>query len=56
MSDQEQANEREEIITTLVKACKFALEYLEANEGEYGTEARIVACREAIAKAKGGVK
>jgi len=40
----------------LMAACKFALEYLEANEGEYGTEARIVACREAIAKAQGGVK
>ena len=38
--------------TDLLAACKFALEYLEANEGEYGTEERITACREAIAKAE----
>jgi len=41
--------------TDLLAACKFALEYLEANEGEYGTEERITACREAIAKAEKGV-
>ena len=36
----------------LLDACKFALEYLEANEGEYGTQSRIVACRLAILKAE----
>ena len=36
----------------LLHACKFALEYLEANEGEYGTESRILASRLAIIKAE----
>ena len=36
----------------LLDACKYALEYLEANEGEYGTQSRIVACRLAILKAE----
>ena len=35
--------------SALLAACKFALEYLEANEGEYGTDERIAACRKAIA-------
>tara|TARA_Y100000817_G_C16537832_1_gene403050 strand:- start:168 stop:407 length:240 start_codon:yes stop_codon:yes gene_type:complete len=36
----------------LLDACKNALEYLEANKGEYGTESRIMQCRLAILKAE----
>jgi hypothetical protein len=39
--------EREDV-TGLLSACEFALEYLEANEGEYGTHERIKACQGAI--------
>ena len=45
-------NKDEDAKKALLDACKFALEYLEANEGEYGTQARIVACRLAITKAE----
>jgi hypothetical protein len=37
----------------LLAACKFALEYLEANDTEYGAEPRIKACREAISMTEG---
>ena len=46
------ANEDEIAKEALLRACKFALEYLEANECEYGTQSRIVACRLAILKAE----
>tara|TARA_B100000131_G_scaffold65199_1_gene61605 strand:+ start:7380 stop:7868 length:489 start_codon:yes stop_codon:yes gene_type:complete len=36
----------------LLNACKFALEYLEANADEYGTKERIRVCKEAIANAE----
>jgi hypothetical protein len=42
----------DEVKKALLDACKYALEYLEANEGEYGTQSRIVACRLAILKAE----
>ena len=42
----------DDVKKALLHACKFALEYLEANEGEYGTESRILACRLAIIKAE----
>ena len=45
-------SEDEAVKQALLHACKFALEYLEANEGEYGTESRILACRLAIIKAE----
>ncbi len=44
------ANEDDAVKKALLDACKFALEYLEANEGEYGTQSRIVTCRLAIIK------
>jgi hypothetical protein len=42
----------ETVKRALLDACKLALEYLEANAGEYGTQSRIVACRLAIIKAE----
>lgn len=45
-------SEDEAVKQALLDACKFALEYLEANEDEYGTQSRIVACRLAILKAE----
>lgn len=45
-------SENEAVKQALLDACKLALEYLEANEGEYGTQSRIVACRLAILKAE----
>ena len=50
--NEDEAAKDEAAKKTLLGACKFALEYLEANEGEYGTQPRIVACRLAILKAE----
>ena len=45
-------NEDKAAKEAILKACKLALEYLEANKDDYGIQSRIIACKLAIIKAE----